>query len=1289
LSPGSTDDDVTRASGAEVDATAAPAPVVSEDWKAIADANGAFRRAVDSTTDLVTFHARGGHVLFANRAAREVIGIGPDDPLPRVDMYEFFDTSPEQLAEMRQAIIDHGRWSGELDVRGVDQAIPASVVVTGHRDANGRYEYFSALSRDISERRASDAARRRSEAALRSIVQSSPLPIFAVDAAGTVHVWNRACEELFGWSAADAIGSLPRFIGSAEEMRALTAPVFSGETVRAQPARYAGKDERPLDVNVAIAPLRNASGRVISAVVVIADVSDQKRAELALRESEVRFRSLVQNSSDMVTIIGAGARVTYRSPSACHFLGLDPESDPDVSVDAALFEEDRPAVVAMLARLRANPGASETIQYRFRRADGELRWLEMVATDHSDDPAVLGIVTNSRDITDRVEVENSVRASEKRLSGLVANISDVISVISADGELQYASPASEQVYGYPNGVWPEGQSVFDTVHPDDRDRVLELWAGAHSSPGRFRPLELRLKKGDGTWMYAEIIANNLLDDPAVNGIVVTSRDITERKRGEEALRSSESRLRESEARYRGVVDDQTELVCRYFPDATLTFANRAFSEFFGCPSAALAGVKLTDLRPASERARVLERLESFPAGESVRTHVEREVSLDGSLRWYQWTDRAFADAEGMIVEYQSVGHDVTDQRRSAEFTAHQAEILEQVARGVPLKETLETIASALEVHFPRFSCAIMLLEPETSRLRVGAAPSLAPGFLELLDDTPVSVTAISCGAAAALREAVYVKDVAADSHWIEHHEVVQAHGVHASWSIPIVASDGGAVLGTLDVFATEPRLPSDEQRQVFLLLAQLTSIAIEREAFEEQLAHQSMHDPLTGLPNRLLFLDRLNQSIARCQRTKSSVGVVFLDLDRFKNINDSMGHDAGDELLIAVARKLESVIRPGDTVARFGGDEFTVLCEDLTVETARELAVEISERLLATVILPMVVRGTEMFVGASVGIALASAGDERPEEMLRDADAAMHHAKEAGRGRVEVFDATMHTRALAAHSTENALHRALERGEFRLFFQPIVGLSDARCVGAEALVRWQHPERGLIGPAEFIPLAEETGQIVQMGAWVMEEAARNAARWQLEHAEPFQVSINLSARQLMEPDLADRVADVIAQTGVKPSSLCFEITESVLMDDADSVIDVIGRVRALGVEFAIDDFGTGYSSLGYLKRFPVDAVKIDRTFVSGLGSDPGDDAIVSAVIGLAHALGLRVTAEGVETEEQLTALIALECDEAQGYFFLPPQPAPDLRGLIASTRTWRPPGATVMRPAGGLRRGRS
>jgi PAS domain S-box-containing protein len=524
--------------------------------------------------------------------------------------------------------------------------------------------------------------------------------MFALDARGTVHVWNRASEELFGWPASDAVGGPPPFLESPDELDALTAVAFSGETVHSHEANYQRRDGRPLDVNVSVAPLRNAAGRVVSAVVVVADVSDQRRAELALRESEVRFRSLVQESSDMVTIVDADGRATYRSPSASRFLGLDPDEATERSSDLGLFEADRPVLRALFDRLRAHPGASETVRYRFERHDGELRWIEMVATNHLADEAVRGIVTNCRDVTDRVEAEQTVRASEERLRAMLANISDVISVLDADGGLTYTSPSIERVYGYKEGEWPEAQQIFDTVHPDDRQRVFDFWEGSISTPGEFHPLEIRLRKVDGSWIHTEIIANNLLADPSVNGIVVTSRDITQRKESEEALRASEARLRESQARYRAIVDDQTELVCRYLPDATLTFTNRAFSEFFGSGSADLAGAKLVDLRPASERVRTLEWLSSFASGGTVRTHVEREVSVDGSLRWYEWTDRAFANEAGEIVEFQSVGttSPISGARPSSPCIKPGSS--SRSRRGVPLTETLLTIARALEDQFP-------------------------------------------------------------------------------------------------------------------------------------------------------------------------------------------------------------------------------------------------------------------------------------------------------------------------------------------------------------------------------------------------------------------------------------------------------------------------------------------------------------------------------------------------------------------------------------------------------------
>ncbi len=899
------------------------------------------------------------------------------------------------------------------------------------------------------------------------------------------------------------------------------------------------------------------------------------------------------------------------------------------------FEEDRPALQAMFARLRAEAGSTERVTFRLPRGDGAPRWIEMAASNLLDDPAVRGIVINARDITESFEADVAVRASEERLRAYLSSVTDAICVLASDGSVQYSSPVADAMFADASTGDPE--SVFSAIDPDDLTRAIDLWDETCATPGVSRPAEVRIRRGDGMPVDAEVVANNLLGDPSVQGIVMTIRDITDRKRSERALRESESRLRESEARYRAVVDDQVELVCRYLPDTTITFVNRAFADFYGRTRSELIGSSLTDLHPPAAREAMLQRLRTFRTGTELQTYDEWELSTDGARRCYRWIDRAFLDDAGAVMEVQSVGHDVTEERRAWVLTANQAGILEQVARGVPLEETLHAIASSVEQHFSKLSCAVFLLEPDGATLRLAASSGV--GREALVDQS-----------------------------------------VEAAWSTPILAADGRTMLGTVAAYgraASGKDGPDEEQQRIFSLVAHLASIAIERKAFEDRLAHQSMHDPLTGLPNRLLFLDRLELATARGQRTQARVAVLFLDLDRFKNVNDSLGHDAGDELLVSVARRLEAVVRPGDTVARFGGDEFTILCEDLADGSARARAVEIAQRLLESIAQPFIVRDAETYVGVSVGIALATTGEETADELLRDADAAMYHAKAGGPGRIEFFDDTIRERALARHATENALHRAIERGELRLFFQPIVRLEDARCIGAEALVRWQHPERGLVAPAEFVPLAEETGLVLPLGAWVLEHAAAQAARWQLEHKD-FAVSINLSARQLAAADLAEQVADVIHRNGVAPSNLCFEITESVLMDDAEAVIRVIQQLRALGVSFAIDDFGTGYSSLGYLKRFAVDTVKIDRAFVDGLGEDPGDRAIVSAVIGLAHALGLRVVAEGVETEIQLAELVELGCDEAQGYFFAPPQPAQDLRALVSATRRWRPPGSPLM-----------
>jgi diguanylate cyclase (GGDEF)-like protein/PAS domain S-box-containing protein len=454
-------------------------------------------------------------------------------------------------------------------------------------------------------------------------------------------------------------------------------------------------------------------------------------------------------------------------------------------------------------------------------------------------------------------------------------------------------------------------------------------------------------------------------------------------------------------------------------------------------------------------------------------------------------------------------------------------------------------------------------------------------------------------------------------------------------------------------------------------------VTAQREA-AEALSKLALHDPLTGLPNRSLFMDRLGQALRRLDRSDRVLAVLFVDLDRFKAINDRLGHAAGDEMLTGVAGRLREVLRPHDTVARLGGDEFVVLCEDLDDDRA---ALRVAERVLGALDRPVACGDQEVVCSASIGIALTRRSEVTPDALLRDADMAMYRAKETGRHRIEVFDNTARLRTQARLQTAEELRRAVEADQLRVVYQPIVHLDEATPAGVEALVRWQHPRRGLLTPAEFIQLAEDTGLVVPLGAWVLRQACRDLAQTidpaGLGNNQPdLVVSVNLSARQLSAPGLVPMVESVLTEYGLAPWRLCCEITESVLMDDVDMAIAVLSDLRALGVRLAIDDFGTGYSSLGYLKRFPVDIVKLDRAFVAGLGTDSAADAITAAVINLGHALGLSVIAEGVENEEQLTVLRALRCDRAQGYLWSAPLAPAQLAEWMAA----RPSGRLELGP---------
>ncbi len=1117
--------------------------IASESW---------FRSLVNEALDLVSVRDAAHNIVYISPAVRRVLGYEVEEIIDTPSWS--IEVHPDDLATLRNA-----------EAKG--RAEPGSTVRVEyrlrHKDRSWRWmesritnllddpavEGIVTNSQDITGRRIAEDARARSDSALLALVQASPLAIYSVEADLSLQLWNNACEELFGWPATEVLGRripfMPRDAGATAED--LIGRVFSGERIKDVELALRTHDDRTIDAVLSLAPVRDATGQVVSAMGVIVDVTARKRAEDGLRASQERFKALVQHSSDFVVVCDALGTVTYASPSVARFSGLDIVDASANGLVDLLHPDDLDAGVAAFTGVMS--GSSSQLEVRMRRADGVWRWMAVTATDLRDDPDVGGIVVNSRDVTEAREAEAALRESEERFRALVQHGSDMVSVINADGTLRYASPAGSRVLGLPEGSGL-GIDSLERLHPDDLDRIAQVFAEALVSPGLTGPEQFRVRAADGTYRTIEAIANNLIDDPGVNGVIVTAHDTTARTR-----------------------------------------------------------------------------------------------------------------AESLI--------------------AAQARVLEMVAKGDTLVGTLSALCGLVEERITDSICSVMLVDVSGRELRHTAGPNLPQLMLaDLHSGIPIGEGVGASGTAAFRREVVVVGDVREDPLFSSYRNAMEKYGLLSCWSTPILASSDGRVLGAFAVYWPEPCEPTAADRAVVDNLVHIGAIAIERKASEVQLEFQAHHDPLTGLPNRALFLEFLTHALARARRNRDSTAVLFLDLDEFKNYNDSLGHEHGDELLVAVGQRLRGVLRPGDTLARFGGDEFTVLCEDLGGADAKQRAIDVAERLLEALKAPFLPDGEERFLSASVGIALASGSNEQPEDLLRDADAAMYRAKERGKARWELFDERMRARARERLEIESALHRALERNEFRLFYQPIVSLAGARYVGVEALVRWQHPERGLVAPQDFVTLAEETGLIIPLGAWVLADVCRQYGEWRRDaRIDPdLVVSVNLSAKQISHPGIVETVEEMLARSDLPATNLCLEITESVLLDDTGPALKTLRELKDLGVQLSMDDFGTGYSSLGYLKKFPIDSVKVDRSFVDGLGSDAEDSAIVAGVVSLGRALGLTVVGEGVETEGQLTSLVALGCDHAQGFFFSPPRPAGEIAAMLAGSGSdLRLPGAALMR----------
>jgi diguanylate cyclase (GGDEF)-like protein/PAS domain S-box-containing protein len=654
------------------------------------------------------------------------------------------------------------------------------------------------------------------------------------------------------------------------------------------------------------------------------------------------------------------------------------------------------------------------------------------------------------------------------------------------------------------------------------------------------------------------------------------------------------------------------------------------------------------------------------SGTAQQEFVKRYVRPDGQVVWAE-VDSIFVPGRRAEGWFYAHVQDITAQRAAQEAVARQARqqaavaelgrfALEEQDLEAMMDRVARTVAETLGLDL----CAVFEVTPRGSALRLVAGVGWPEGQVRraLVPSGPET----QIGYTMSEQRPVVTTDVTEEERFKLPVALADA-GAAAGVTVAIAAR--GEVWGVLGAHSRTPRRFAADEADFLGAVANVISSAVDRNIVEAQVRHRALHDPLTGLPNRALALDRLEGALARRRRDGRAVAVLLADLDQFKLVNDSLGHAAGDDLLVALAPRLHDAVRPSDTVARLGGDEFLVVCEQL--DGAHE-AIRVAERVAQAINQPIVLSASEHFVTASIGIAVAESADALPEDLLRDADAAMYRAKERGRGRYELFDDLLRKRVLLRLRTESELRRGLEKGELRVVYQPVVELAGGTVTAVEALVRWQHPQRGLLDPVDFIPVAEDSGLIGALGDWVLTAACRDGAEWQrrFPRAEPLLVCVNASARQLANAAFPARVADAMSRHGLAPGSLALEITETVLMEEAHAPVTVLASLREYGLRLMLDDFGTGYSSLAYLKRFPLDVLKIDRSFVAGLGRDEEDSAIVAAIVQMARTLGLTVVAEGVERPEQLERLRELDCDRAQGRLIAEPMPAAEVERLMGS-----------------------
>lgn len=1038
---------------------------------------------------------------------------------------------------------------------------------------------------------------RQSEDRLKTVVANVPVILYAIDKdLRFVLCDGRGLQDVglepgqvVGRPAEDVFGEHPQVMTNFR--RALAGESFNDLV-----------EVRGLWWESSYSPVFDEAGNVNGLIGVGANITSRKQAEDERRESETKYKELVEDINDVIYAEDENGVITFVSPAIERVAGYTPDEVIGRQASEFVHAEDY--------ELLANDAMSEPREFRIITKGGDERWLRsslQPITDGEEEKGLRGVLV---DITERRAAEEALRASEEKYRDLVENSNEVIFTLDTNAVVTYISPAVEPVGGYTQDE-VIGRSSVEFIHPDDAaDVALSM---QKVIAGDLDPTEYRLRLKSGEYRWVRSASKPIYDGSEIVGIRGVLVDVTERRMAEEAVR-------DSERRFRALVENSSDGIALVSRDGNVAYLGPSTSKIIGYQPEELMGQSVLGIVHPDDVAEAGQTLSEVVSEGTSVPKAYRVRHKDGSWRWIEIRATNLLEepsVQAIVANYR----DITERKLADEALKRSEENHKALALAIP----------DLMLRVRRDGT---ITDHKADDLRALSLPEVQPDSSTL-------------------------------------HDVLAEHAEQFMRFVDIALSTRESqVFEYQDSFAGTPRefearVVASTEDEAVAIVRDIT----ERKNAEMTIRQLAYHDSLTGLPNRALFEDRLKMALAQARRSHEMLAVMFLDLDRFKLVNDTLGHGAGDALLRVVADELTELLREGDTVARVGGDEFTLLLPGIS-STAD--AVEVANRILTRLKAPKRIADREFRVTTSIGITVFPADGEDAEVLLRNADTAMYRAKDRGRDNYQLYTAQMNETVVEKLSLESDLRRALENREFVVYYQPIADVKTGHFMGAEALVRWNDPKRGLTQPDDFIPFAEDTGLIIPLGEWVLREAVSQARRWIDAGLPQLRLTVNLSAKQLQDEPLVEMVAEALRESGLPAERLQLEITEGAMMHNVESAIRTLKELRHLGIGVAVDDFGTGYSSLSYLKRFPVDTVKIDRSFVRDLTIDPNDAAIVTTVLAMARNLGLHVVAEGVETRQQLEFLREHECHEFQGYLLSRPITGDDFMKLVKVAEMARP-----------------